>query len=307
VDDEHNTSFDLEQIRLYRSTDAAPPSGLQGRIEARLLEAMLDEQAQQRDGVRTSRSPRRRHFFDGLLKPALVGGVAVVAALLVAVVSDGSSPDQASLSTGAVRTAGFDSTAARLFSPQGEATQTQAPIGRIDLTEATGAVDALASGPTSQTALNDATKLPTQPAALAAALREAAAQIDNDPNDRVAFHIGMSWVSSPRVPNHIRSHMLRAIGALNNVDPAASGSDLMGRVGVVIGHHHEATGVREQYLLDPNGGSLLERRGYVTSYVDPACTPGTYTDHAIFENGLEIDPASAQWLAWPVEVEACAP
>jgi len=45
----------------------------------------------------------------------------------------------------------------------------------------------------------------------------------------------------------------------------------------------------------------------MAGYVDPACPPGTFTDHALFSDGQQIDPAQVQWVDWPAVVNACDP
>ena len=85
------------------------------------------------------------------------------------------------------------------------------------------------------------------------------------------------------------------------------GQDSLGRHGIVLSHFDAATGLREQYVVDADGGTLIEERSFMYADVDPACPIGTFTAYALYEDGVAVDPAQVPWIAWPVVIPSCAP
>ena len=303
---------DLDLVRAFRSGDAVPPPGLRERIEEELWDVVLAEETRIRSGGRP-RSSRR--WFDGLFRPAIAGGAVAMLALTVALVSDGGSGSVVSpaSSPSGVRQAGtnlLDSTATALFGSNAAATSGSGPgiSPAIRLTE--DELPVIAAGPadTADESFTRAASLPRDPAELRTMLRAAAAELTGeDVGDRLSFHLGMQWVFDPSVPADLRASMLRSLDGLVGIDSALVGVDVLGRTGVVVSHFDEHSGVREQYVLAPKGGTLLERRAFTTGYVDPACPQGTFTDHALFEDGEALDPAQLQWIDWPTVISACDP
>ncbi len=303
---------DLQLLRQFRADEAEPPAGLQARIEERLWQAIIDEEATKAGRGRRASRPG---FFQRMLRPLVAAGAAGALALGVAIASDGGA-GQASLGQSAVTQAGsgvLDATASALFG--GSAASAATPIaGRIDLTDGD---ERLVAGPQhddSGERLNEdydevVVALPRDPAELRDAIRMSIADAGYaDPGDALAFQVAMRWVTDPAVPVDLRAAMLRSVEGIQGVDDALMGTDVLGRSGVVIGQLDAASGVRSQYLLDPDDGSLLEARSFMTAYLDPGCPPGTVTGHALFdEDGQPVDPTSTQWVAWPEVVEACAP
>lgn len=302
---------DLQLLRTFRADEAEPPADLQARIEERLWQAIMVEESA-RAGARTSSRPG---WFQRLLRPIVATGAAASLALGVAIASDGG-PGTGSLGQSSVQQAGagvLDATASSLFG--GSTTTPATPIaGRISVTEGD---ERLLDGPqrdSSGEALDDghaelARDLSRDPQQLLQAVRSSIASSGtNDPTDAVAFHVAMRWVADPAVPVDLRAAMLRSVEGIEGIDDALVGTDVLGRRGIVIGQLDRSSGVRSQYVLDPNDGSLFEVRAFMTAYLDPACPPGTVTLHAAYDDaGERVDPAAAQWVAWPQVVEACAP
>lgn len=301
---------DLQLLRTFRAEEAEPPVGMQARIEERLWQAILNEESARAPG----RGTRQPGWFQRLLRPLVAAGAAAALALGVAISSDGG-PGTADLGQGNVQQAGagvLDATANSLF---GGSAATPTPIvGRIDLTDGDAR---LLDGPqhdSSGSALDErhaelARDLTRNPDELLQAVRSSIASSGvRDPSDAIAFHVAMRWVADPAVPVDLRAAMLRSVEGIHGIDDALVGTDVFGRSGVVVGQLDRASGVRSQYLLDPADGSLLEVRAFMTTYLDPACPPGTVTLHAAYDDAGEmVDPATAQWVAWPQVVEACAP
>lgn len=310
---------DLHALRTFRASEATPPEGLQSRIEERLWQSILDEEA-----VRAGRSDasswagesraRRRTWFHGLLRPALAASSALAIAAVVAIASDGGPSSLVGTSgTGSAAQAStslLDATASSLFGDDAAAPSatSSGTSGVVDLSDS-GTRDALVDGPSHDDAGDFVDAAPRDPAMLRAELRAAAADVvGRDTDDRVAFHIGMQWVIDTDVDVSLRAAMVRAVGGLSGIEPVLAGVDLLGRDAVAIGHVDTVSGVREQYLLDPDNGRLLERLGRTVSYVDPACDLGTVTDHVLLDDaGHEVEPSDAPWLAWPQVIAACAP
>ncbi len=301
---------DLQLLRSFRAHEAELPAGLQARIEERLWQSILAEEAARATG-RTTMRPR---WFERLFRPLVAAGAAATLAIGVAVASDGGAGN-ATLGQANVTQAGagiLDATASSLF---GGPTATAAPIsGRIDLTDGDqrlfdGPRSGVSGDPLDEGHAELARGLTRDPDELLQAVRASVAQSGvTDPSDAVAFHVAMRWVANPGVPVDLRAAMLRAVQGIQGIDGALVGTDALGRQGIVIGQLDRSSGVRSQYLLDPSNGTLLESRAFMTAYLDPACPPGTVTTHAAYdEDGRQIDPATAQWVAWPEVVEACAP
>lgn len=303
---------DLQLLRTFRADEAEPPADLQARIEERLWQAIMVEES-----ARGSQVTSRPGWFQRMSRPLVAAGAAATLALGVAVASDGGSGTGTSLGQAGVQQAGtgvLNSTASALFGG-GAATQTSPIVGSLDLQE--GGDERLVEGPRrdpSGSSLGDgyaelARELPRDPEDLLEAVRASiAASGVSDPGDTIAFHVAMRWVADPAVPVDLRAAMLRSIQGIDGIDDALGGQDVLGRTGIVIGQLDRASGVRSQYVLDAADGSLLEVRAFMTAYLDPACPPGTVTMHGAYDGaGQRIEPAAAQWVAWPQVVEACAP
>jgi hypothetical protein len=304
---------DLQLLREFRASEAEPPAGMQERIEERLWRAIIDEEA-----AKASRSRPRRPWYEDLLRPAVAAGAAAMIALGVAVVGGGTDGGASIGSGSSVSKAGvFDATAGALFGESGATSATSTPIvGAIDVGESSDDDDTLARGPVlgadgaldeaTTNFINDTTRDPQelQPRLIGVADRMAG----SEQADRVAFHMAMRWVVSPQVPADLRASMLRALQGVQGIDGAIAGVDQLGRSGIVVGQLDQDTGLRTQYLLDPEGGRLLEQRTFMAGYVDPACPPGTFTSHTLYgEDGRPIAQADAPWIGWPLVIAACDP
>jgi hypothetical protein len=303
---------DLELLRAFRLDEAEPPPGLQERIEERLWQSILAEEAQ-------SAAPRsrRRPWYADLLRPAVAAGAAATIAIGVAV--GGGTDGSAGIGSGSsVSEAGvLDSTPAALFGGSNATSTSATPIaGAIDVSDSSQTDSTLMRGPVLDESgqLDDATlevvsEIPRDPQQLQPRLLRGASQLAGaEQAERATFHIAMRWVTSPQVPGDLRAAMLRSLDGLQGVDPAIAGVDLLGRSGIVLGHLDQTTGLRSQYLLDPSGGMLLERRTITTGYLDPACPPGTYTSHELYSSdGQPITQGDAPWIDWPIVIAACDP
>jgi hypothetical protein len=301
---------DLAALRAFRIDEIEPPAGMQARIEERLWTSIMAEESA---GARRSISGARRSWLSSMLRPAVAIGAALSLAIGVAVVSDGGT-GSAGIGQSNVRTAStglFDSTATRLF---GADSADAAPVvGTVDL-RAPSDEEQVVSGPTHthDGSLDDATaelasEIPRAPARVSQLVRAGieASGID-DPSGAAAFRATMRWVVDPAVPIEVRAVMLRSVGELDNVDDAQLGTDVLGRQGVVIGHLDETSGLRTQVVLNASTGTMLELRSYTTTYLDPACPPGTFAEHAAYdEHGDWIDPVRARWADWPIVVASC--
>lgn len=302
---------DLQLLREFRLDEAEPPPHLQGRIEEQLWQAILDEEAAAAGSRRRRAGGWRQAAW---LRPLVAAGAAASLALGVAVVSDGGvgSVGGATTSVTQAGSAGvFDGTANALF---GQDSSSGAPIvGSVDLTTGDDDGDELVGGPShdSTGALDAdsgefARSVTRDPAELRDLVRESIRNLGiDDADDHAAYRATMRWVVDPAVPVDLRAAMLRSLSGLQLVDPASVGFDVLGRRGIVIGHLDLDTGVRTQAVLDPDSGTLLEVRSFTTTYVDPACEPGTFTEHAAYEDGMQIDPSSLPWADWPAVVAAC--
>jgi hypothetical protein len=299
---------DLQLLRSFRADEAEPPPGMQARIEERLWQAIMVEESVRGTGRVAARPGRLQR----LLRPLVAAGAAATLALGVAIASDGGS-GTGGLGQASVQQAGtgvLDATASSLFG--GSAAAPTRIAGRIDLTDGDARLldgpqhdgDELDSGHAEL-----ARDLSRDPDELLQAVRSSIASSGvRDPSDMVAFHVAMRWVADPAVPVDLRAAMLRSVEGIDGIDDALVGTDVLGRNGIVIGQLDRASGIRSQYVLDPADGSLFEVRAFMTTYLDPACPPGTVTLHAAYDDaGKRVDPAAAQWVAWPQVVEACAP
>jgi len=306
---------DLALIRAFRADEAQPPIGLQARIEEDVWRAVLAEEATR--AKRRSRSGTAG-WFGGrareLLRPAVAAGAAMSLAVVVAIASDGGPGATVTPASGVQEAGVLDSAAITLFGQAAAPAATGVlPAGSIDVRESSTADGAMLTGPVQGEQGPDGPTIevisgaPRDPSQLLDTLRAAAASYGVNPSDRVVFEAAMRWVVHPAVPSELRAAMLRSVQAMAGLDPAQVGSDVLGRRGLVIGHLDSASGVRVQYVLNQDGGTLLERRAYMAVYVDPACPPGTFVDHAVYQRDQRLDPADAQYLNWPQVVEACAP
>ncbi len=303
--------LDLQLLRRFRKDEIEPPDGMQARIEERIWQSILDEER-----AKAGAGSRRRRRWGSFLRPALASGTAVLLVVGVAMVSDGgSTATNSGVSSGSVVRAGsnpLDSTAASLFGSNAEST---APIvGRIDLGHDDSNAASLASGPTHQasgaldaksTAMVDATS--RDPDQLLDDVRSSVHEAGfADAHDTLAFRAALQWIVDPQVPTDLRSAMLRALAGMHGIDEASMGTDVIGRSGVVLGHLDDASGIRTQAVLDADAGTLRELRSYTTSYLDPACPPGTFTEHALYaDDGSTVDPSSQPFVDWPTVVAMC--
>jgi hypothetical protein len=304
---------DLDALRSFRLAEAEPPAGLQERIEERLWQAILAEEA--------SRAPRAARqgesWWQQLLRPAVAAGAPATIAVAVAVMG-GNGSGVGSGSASNVSQAGvFDATAASLFGASAATGTSSTPIsGAVNLRETDETDRTLARGPmetadgrlddASLDAVNATTRDPEE--LQAQLLRTATSMVGPEQARRLTFAMTMRWVVNREVPGDLRAAMLRSLQGLPGMDDAIAGVDLLGRSGIVVGYLDPATGLRSQYLLDPDGGNLLEQRTITTAYLDPACPPGTFTSHELYdENGHPVAQQSAPWLDWPLVVEACDP
>jgi hypothetical protein len=299
---------DLRELRRFRIDETEPPPHLQAKIEEQLWQAILAEES----AGAARRAPSRRGWLDGLLRPALAAGAALSIAIVVAVASDGGTGAGAAAGSAVVQAGSggvLDSTARTLFAPD-QAAAAMPTVGSIDLRSPDGD-DRVARGP-----MHD------ENGSLDADSAEAAASLTRDPSslqqvlvesiedssrsvDAAAFDAAMRWVVDPAVPTDLRAAMLRSLDGLDGIDEALVGVDVFGREGIVLGQLDATSGLRTQVVLDPSDATLLERRVYTTTYVDPACPPGTFSEHEVWQDGARIDPSQAQWLAWPIVIAAC--
>lgn len=331
---------DLDLLRTFRAADAIPPVGFEERLEEDLLQVVLDEELGRPPRPATPLRPERAAIGNriarwigasALARPALAGVAAIALATGVAVLSDGGATSAGTSATGGgvaqASTNVFDATATALFGGGGSSTDARAAVNGsptlgAELPDAAAGSDderaaLLAQGPgTSQAeALQRATQLPASEAKLRDLLRRASDGMRSsaaggsvaDDGDRIAFHLGMRWVVDPLVPATTRAAILRSLAGFSNIDRAVRGQDLLGRAGIVLSHYDERSGLREQYVLDPDGGDLLERRAFTTAYMDPACPPGTFTSYALFERGTSITADQVPWIDWPATIDSCDP
>lgn len=313
---EHDDERDLQALRAFRAHEAEPPPGLQAQIEEVLLQDVLAAEARLRSAPHSRTT--RGSWLEGLLRPATAIGLAVSIAAVLAVATSGGgvpasqAPATASSSGSGPATRLLDATAAALFGGESAAavapSDATATAGDIPLQHIP--VETAVQG-TEQQGGGTATNLPRDPDMLRDVLERSAAAatgtVGGDAADRMAFMIGMSWVVDPSRPPELRAAFVRAIGGLDGLDDVTPSTDLFGRRGVVIGHVDAITGIRDQYVLDANGGELLERRSFTTAYVEAACPPGTFTAYEAFDGGQVISRDQAQWAAWPSVIEACDP
>ncbi|MCW2972054.1 MAG: hypothetical protein JWN72_327 [Thermoleophilia bacterium] len=304
---------DLDLLRSYRAADAVPPRGLQERLEEDLLHAMLDATAAPvaPTPIRATGSSRPG-WFANLRRPALAFGALAALAIGVATFSNGG-VDLGSSTTGAAGVTQassnpFDGTASSVFgASSGAAIETTPFADTLEAPTPTTEAAALAAGPA---AASDATMeaLTRNPQRLAQVLRDAPAEQGvDDPGDRLAFHVALAWITDTRAPVQLRAALLRSLGGLEGVDAAYTSLDPLDRQGIAIGHTDTQTGLREQYLLSANGGELLERRSFTTTYVDPACPPGTYTYDEVYVNGQAVGASQMPWRQWPNVIGDCDP
>jgi hypothetical protein len=301
---------DLHALRTFRIEEATPPAGLQARIEEQLWQAILAEESQHAGPCR-----RTAHgsWLARFLRPAVAPGAAAALAVAVAVASDGGPGLSTSASSG-VTSAGtglLDSTASSIFGGSATASSSSprpAVGGTIDLRSPDAADGVLAAGP-DQASTDELREITRDPAELLASMRRSVAQASGpDPTDRVAFRLAMSWVVAQSAPVDLRAAVLRSMDGMQGIDDALVGVDILGRQGIVLSHLDAESGVREQFVLTATGAHLLEQRAFTTGYVDPACPPGTFTEHVLYgDDGTPIAPDDAPWLDWPLVVPACAP
>lgn len=293
---------DLELLRRFRAADAIPPHGLLERLQEDLWQAVLEEEQR-------LRAPRRRRWFGGLMRPAIATAAAGAVAVVMAVGSDGGPAERVLTPTDASVQAGvLDGAATTLFGASIAAPPDAPFTGGIEVRGSDAHAARLLAGSPADAPGDEVVRLTRDPDELRELLRAAAIELNgSDPGDRIAFHLGLRWVTDPRAGSDLRAAMLRSLDGLRGIDPFVTGSDVLGRQGVVIGHLDEHSGLRSQYVLAPDGGVLLERRSFTTVYVEPACPPGTFTDHALFDRGEQVLPSQLPWVAWPQVVAACAP
>ncbi|MCW2924973.1 MAG: hypothetical protein JWM98_2377 [Thermoleophilia bacterium] len=308
---------DLELLRTFRADEAVEPPGLAARVEEDLWQLVLAEEASR--ARRPAAGAGQRRWRGSLLRPLAAAGAAAVLAGVVAVASDGGSSGNANVVGGPAREASaglLDGAASRLFGRDGGSTTatTGIPSGKIDVTEPDAGDAALVDGPALDDGSLDASsrdlvdELPRDPTTLLATVRAAATAVDgSDPADRAAFAAAMRWVVQPAVPTDLRAAMLRSVAGMAGLDAATTGVDVLGRTGLVVSHFDSLTGLREQWVLDPERGTLLERRAFTTTYADPTtCPPGTFTEHVVLDDdGHRVDPEAVPYLDWPEVLGAC--
>jgi hypothetical protein len=300
---------DLQLLRGLGLDEARPNPNLQGRIEEQLWQAILAEEA-----AMVGRGRGRRSWRTTLLRPLAAAAAAATMAVGVAIVSDGG-PGVAGPGGAAVTQAGsnvLDRTANAIFG--GPSSATAAPIvGMIDL-RSTDTGDLLARGPvhTRPGVLDERTAqlvrmLTRDPSQLHRMVRSGVESLEIDiGDDHLTYRATMRWIVDPAVPVDLRAALLRSLSGLQYMDEARTGVDVLGRSGIVLGHLDRDSGVRTQAVLDPDGGTLREVRSFTTTYVDPACEPGTFTEHLVYaDDGSWIDPSALPWVAWPQVIAAC--
>lgn len=313
---------DLRLLRTLGAELAEMPADLEAHVEDQVLQAIVAEELAGRD---QAKAPRRaatraqRRWFGGLVRPAAAIGAAASLALGVAVISDGGpgAGSPAGSVTQASSSSVFDSTASTIFgdvdAPDASGSgSSPGVVGSINLAD-DASESTLVDGPTrdrlghlSGESAQLAASISRDPGAIRNLVRESVDELGiEDDGDRTSYRVTMRWVVDVAVPPDLRAAMLRSVGGLDGMDEIHLGADLLGRTGLVIGHHDDEVGIRTQALLDRGSGSLLELRSYTTAYVDPACPPGTVTEHAVFEGDRRIDPASMPWVDWPMIIAAC--
>jgi hypothetical protein len=106
--------------------------------------------------------------------------------------------------------------------------------------------------------LAQAARLPTDPGALLARIRDAARGKGQSPDSEAFVVIGDALRESP-VPRRLRVALLRTVALIPGVS-IAHGRDAAGREAVIA--ERDESGGRAQLLLDPEDGTLLEERRY---------------------------------------------
>lgn len=307
---------DLASLRAFRADDAVPPVGLLDRLRDDLQLAIDAERAVPVRAVPSRARTWRQYFEHRLFRPALVAGAAATLVVAVAGVSAFGNRDRVattgSSSATQASTSVFDGTAQSLF---GSGSSAAAPpvVGVLDTTDRADASDitrAIAARSRDSDDYDLLRRLTRDPGRLRDTLRTTASDVGDSPatSDQIAFVLAMRLVIDDQLPGDLRAAVLRSVGGLEGIEAAAYVSDDLGRAGVLISHLDPASGVRDQYVLDPSSGAALQQRSFASVYVDPACPPGTFTAfHLYDESSEELTPQQLPTLDWPVVVTSCSP
>lgn len=330
--DDFHDAHDLAALRSFAIEDAVDEDRITA-IEQRVRTHVLADEARRRARLRPA--PRRRTWWRTALRQA---PVAIVSAFIVVGLSfSGGTPggEPASASTDAAPF--LNETAANMMSEQpiGVVSGGGGPVGggtaapdasnsgaiatnvvTIDI-PSPDAEDQLAEAPDSQTlaagpdALPDETlnTVPANESQLLQLLREAGSSNQGRDVDYLPFRVAASYVASPNVPVEVRAAFLRMIGQLDGIDLGGTSSDVVGRPGTVIARLDTESGIRQQYLLNPDNGRLLEHREFTTTGGGiGSCPAGMIIALEVFDDsGVVVDPQSAPWAPWPVVDPSCTP
>lgn len=310
--DEHD--LDLKLLRSLGQDLTEPPHGLQEHVEEEVWKLIIAEEK----STRSAHTRARGWSFGALLRPMVAAGAAAALLIGVSIMSDGGPAKIATTPNSQVTKASnltmFDSTANSIFgAPDSQPANTDIQ-GRIDLSSQ-GTQISLANGPRhdksgdlSRDTKQLAQSISRDPVELRSMVRSSVKQTTDpqDHDDHSAFQATVRWISDSAVPADLRAAMLRSLGGLNNVDDAFTGTDLLGRYGVVLGHRDLESAVRLQAVLDQRTGVLLEERAFTTSYLDPACPPGTFTSLSLYINGKRVESRTMPGVDWPQIVPECS-
>jgi hypothetical protein len=151
-----------------------------------------------------------------------------------------------------------------------------------------------------------AAAIPTDEQLLIAILRGSTPDDPNHDEDFSPFRIAAAYVADDHVPGPVRAAFLRSIALMDGVDLGGTATDVLGRMGTVLARLDSTSGVRQQYLLDPASGHILEHLEFTTRGDIGPCPAGTIVALDVFDAaGQPVGPDAADAATWPVPQPQC--
>lgn len=314
---------ELDLVRSFRAHLADVPPGVQARIEERLWQDVLVQEARLRGGDRRRSTGRGWRLRRGWSLAARQGtaAVAVTAAVLVFGFVDGRTGSQIAstqaraddpISTAMQAIGGGALTGSDEIQPtlvEGEGTAPLVAGTTMVVFEGgdTMPLSQVAAGPAAMSPA-ELELLPADERLLLGLLRAAGGTTRGHDADFEAFRLAASYLSDPRVPVRVRVALMRMLRVVDGIDVGGSAVDVFGRAGVKVARIDRASGLRQQYLLDADNGRLLEHREFVVAQRVANCPPGTVVRITAYDtSGFQVPQQDAPYGAWPAQAPECDP
>jgi hypothetical protein len=310
---------ELEYLQGFRQVTSEPTAGLQERLEERLWQQVIEDEARQAQ----RREARRARFWPTIMRQGAVAGVAATFVVVLAFTkgSPGGDPGLADTGTAGLSAAGLVSgipaigaarSARNALSadPQSQSSLVSPPAELNSYPVVPGYAgepSLLNQGPAAmdEDQLDD---IPTDAAGLHAALHNASAgQYPGHDDDFGVFRLAADFLADPDISTDLRSGLLDMLGRLDNIQVGGAAQDILGRPGEIVARADHASGVRQVQMLDTDTAQVLEELEFTTR-LDQAsgCVPGLATSLKLYDDsGAQIDADAAPYAQWPTLVAQC--